>query len=146
MVIAITPGQLWDWVHESDLDKPEEDQTIFQLRVLTSRQNDWVQNQYAGSKAGRTRGKKGGDDRLDVVFRAGDYRRASIIAGLVGVTNLRGADGLDVVFETRQQRIGGEVLEVPIDALLDRIPPEVQVDLAGAITDGPRLQETDRKN
>lgn len=149
MVIAITPGETWEWIHESDLEREKEDQTVFVCRVLTSRQNAWVENHYAGSTAKRK--KKGyreykGDERPDVEFRAGDYRRASITAGLVDVQGLKDSKGAEIKFETRRATIGGDTLDVPSDSFLDRIPAEVLVDLANAITDGPSLEESDRKN
>ena len=146
MVIAITPGETWEWIHESDKDLPAEQQTVWGCRVLTSRQNAWVENRYAGSSTGKKKGRRQQEDRPDVEFRAGDYRRAAIIAGLEFVRNFTDADGVEIPMETRRLTIGGETLEVPTDKFLDRVPAEVLVDLAGAITEGPGLRETDRKN
>ena len=148
MVIAITPGEQWDWIHESDRDEPQETQTVFVCRVLTSRQNSWVENHYAGSTSKKTKGRKNKDqeDRPDIEFRTGDYKRAAIIAGLVDVRNLRKPDGEVVPFVSRRMTIAGESLDVPLDSFLDSIPAEVLADLAGAITDGPGLREADRKN
>lgn len=147
-MIAITPGETWEWIHESDLEREPDDQTVFVCRVLTSRQNAWVENHYAGSMAKKKKGYRQykNDDRPDVEFRAGDYRRAAIIAGLVDVKRLKDSKGEPIEYVTRRATIGGDHLDVPVDSFLDRIHAEVLVDLATAITDGPSLTEPEKKS
>ena len=147
MVIAITPGDIWEWIHESDLEREEEAQTVFVCRTLTAAQDRWAQNKYARS----TPAKKGfrkykGDDRPGVEFRAGDYGHAAILAGLVDVKRLKDKKGNPIEFETRRAMIADENEDVPTESFLGRIHSEVRIDLGNAIIARGAPEELDRKN
>lgn len=149
MVIAITPGETWEWVHESDLEKKKEDQTVFLCRVPTYRQNTWIQDKYSGGKV--TQQKKGyrqqkHEDGVGIQFNVGAFQRALILTGLLDVKGLKDLKGNLVEFETRHTTIEGESLDVPTDSFLGRLRPSLLVELANEIGDHQDLGESDRKN
>ena len=155
MVRAITPGEEWVWIHESDLDLPEDEQTRWTLRVLSSTEAAWVQNKVAAASTHQKGGRRGRrDESDDLTIRTGDYRLAQIHAGVVNVENLlkdeKQPDGtvktVAVPYTTQPRKIAKERREAVSDAFLNQVPNDVLVDLAGAIDEGPRLKERDLKN
>ena len=145
MVIAVTPGETWEWIHESDRDLPAEKQTVFVLRVLTDKEQRECSNRSISSddaRGKRRRRKAGGQS-----FRAGDYQHMLISLALVDVRNLRSKDGSVIPFEY------DEIPGFPDgprrrvkDSFLDKLPHEVKVDLASEISDGNAVDEEDLKN
>ncbi len=138
MVIAITPGETWDFIIESERELPAEEQTTWILRALGYTENNRIQDNALKQELG---------DDGGVQLRAGSYMDKVIRAGLVGWKNFKDADGILVEFETE---ISGserrKKRKEPTIDTLDRIPPEVLTDLANAIVRHNVLDASAEKN
>ena len=145
MVVAVTPGQTWDWIHPSDRDKPEDEQTIFTFRTLTSAQHRRISNKAAASPHLSKEDKASGEIGI-TEFRTGDYQYFLIKEGLENVTNLRGEDGNPIPYECMEFGTKDGRVKRVTDKFLDRIPNEVLLDAASEIDKGNSFEEEDRKN
>ena len=153
MVLAITPNRLWRYVLEDERELPEEKQTQWVLRTLTSAEREKVDDSFA------SRGADGVD------FRTGRYFRQALRLALhdvegVGLEKVKLDENGDpmrddagelvvehVPFAYRElSAIGGKRTRRVKDEYLDLIPSDVAQELAQAVLDGNRLTEDEAKN
>lgn len=127
MVIAIDPSKTFDYVLLCDRANPPEEQTVFQLRVLSARE-------LAEIEDGAIRSDREG--KLE--YLSGSQTIRILNYGLRGWRNFRDAAGNEVPFRENNGKPRGENW----DCLL----PEWRRELANAITEQNRISETERKN
>lgn len=141
MTIAITPGETWEYITEADEKLPEEDQTVYELRHLTSKQQRAVDNVFAVQRAG-----KGRRAPKEVAFKTGDYLDRALRAGLHNVRNLQDSEGVEVPYESKPTKVGINGQQEVTDEFLARIPPGVRAELAGVILGSEELEVDEVKN
>lgn len=136
MAIGITTGQVHDYVLERERGLPPEQQTVFQLRTLTTRQRFRLMDLH--------RLRDGG-----VEIRQGEVQYTALKVGLVGWRNFLDANGAEIPFE----REGGirsvnhiDVNGPASDATLDRLASEDALELAEAVASAAHLTRADAKN
>ena len=125
--IAIDPNQTWEYVLECDRDLPPDQQTAFELKVLTARELAAIQD-------GATKGNVDGS----LEFRSGTQTLRILELGVRGWRNFKDAAGTDVPF---RENSGKPRLEN-----WDVLRPEWRRELANAITEQNRVTEEERKN
>lgn len=143
MVIAITPGETWDYIIEDERELESDEQTVFVLRTLTNAQHKHVSRPFAfqTQKVGR---KQRQAQDTEVGFDTGEYLDRAIKAGLDDVRNFRGRDGVEIPFAASAPR-NGKRAQVT-EEFLDRIPNGIRTEIAGAILDGEKLEVDEVKN
>jgi hypothetical protein len=128
MVIAMNPGATWEWVAPEDRALPEAQQTVWTLRSLDVRQQATINDASYSVQ--------------DDAVRFGSMQRLTLAYGLVDVRNFRDAAGLEVKLEFTRGAHG----QIVSDGSLSKVPASVRSAMAEAITQGNRLDATDRKN
>lgn len=136
MTIAITAGDTWQYITLADRELPEEQQTVWTLRVL-----DGTERQHL---------KKGvvtSDSKAEEFsYSMGPYVHRCMQFGLAGVENFPDGNGALVKFATHEVGTPGGKKRRPTDEFIGRIPDGVQVELAEAIDNNTRLDAGDVKN
>lgn len=131
---AIDPNATRDYIPFCDREAPANEQTIFELRPLTPREDRLLDN---------TMTLRDGD----LAPNLGDQHALALHLGLVGVRNFFDATGKDVKITREHTKIHGFVSPIR-DSVLALIPKEVRLELAREIIDGAGeyLNEDERKN
>ena len=129
MVIAVEPGEVFDYIVKADRDKEESEQTIFRLKVLDNKTQIKIQD------SGSVMNVHTGDMRI----KAGNKTDLILKAGLTGVDNLKNRKGEIIDFMTDKNNIVS-------DDFLGMLPPKVKSELANEITEMQSLQEDELKN
>jgi hypothetical protein len=127
MPIAIDPGKTWDYVLKCDRELPEEQRTVFSLRVLTAKQLAELEDRAVRS-----------DPAGNLEYRTGTSTLQILKMGVTGWKNFRGADGSEIQFRENNGN--------PRDENWDLLRPEWRRELANAVTEQNRLSEEERKN
>lgn len=137
-MIAIDPEEVFDYVLKAERDKPEEEQSVFELGVLTSRQEAKLQDQ-AFSMSGAT---------MVATTPSGTMNLQTLRAALRNWRKVRARDGSEVPFECEGKRLDvlGEQLDPPSYKTLDRIHPDDRAELAQAIRNANRVTDDEAKN
>ena len=135
MPLAINPNVPFDYVLDCDRALPKEEQTLFRLKVLTPNELAEIED---GSATFDTNSQQ-------VTIKTGTKVINILKKGLVGVINLKLADGSDVKFTTT--KIGGRFpREEADDKFLSYLHPNWRRELANAITEQFRLTEEEEGN
>lgn len=127
-MIAISPGTTWEWVAPEDRELPAAQQTIWTLRVLDVRQQSTIADASYEVSAD--------------AIKFGTMQRLTLAHGIVEVRNFKDAAGAEVRVEFTRGPHG----QIAADGFLSRIPVTVRKELAEEITQGNRLDASDRKN
>lgn len=131
MVIAIDPGEEFDYVLLADRVLPEDDpnRTVWKLRPLTRKEITLLED--------RTEMQRGGGFRLNL----GTIKEDTVRAGLIGCRNFRDARGTEIHFEQADKTLNvlGRNCRPPADRFLDRIPAAALMELADAIQEGAKV-------
>lgn len=131
MVIAIDPGEEFEFVLLADRALPENDinRTVWKLRPLTRKEMTVLED--------RTEMQRGGGFRLNL----GTIKEETVRAGLIGCSNFRDARGAEIPFEQSDKMISvlGRNCRPPADRFLDRIPAAALMELADAIQEGAKI-------
>ncbi len=131
MVIAIDPGEQFEYTLQRDRSLPEEERTVFLLRPLSYEQRVKLTNLISSMEA----------DTGVVRGTIGDVMDSTLRAGLVGWRNLRDRKGVEVEFarEGRQLSVLGQNIDPPKRSTLARLHPHDQQELSNAITEVQRV-------
>lgn len=127
---ALSARVPFPYVPQADRALPKEQQTEFLLRPLSFLERAYVDDeswQFSGDGTAQ--------------LMRGTRRRLALLGGLVGWSNFDG-----VPFVTEKANVGGVTAERPTEATIERIPLDVQQELAEAILDASKLSDGDRKN
>lgn len=150
MVIAINPNQVRDYVLKAERQadgSPVPGATVFKLRSvsLAVRARFTVLLGLASNKAP-------GGSGLDLLSQVPpqdlvDMMLDVLRAALCGWSNLADASGSQVVFETEDYRINGQlILGAPTNRTLDCLPPEAAQELSDEAMLGMIMTRADKKN
>lgn len=124
MVIARTPTERRPFVLPEERELPPEQQTTFWLRDLTAAESAQLKDLGMAYDQGSD----------STMMRTGTSALRAVRAGLVGWDNFADEHGTPVEFATHRAAPLGRSIDAPNDATLDRIPLDVLLLLAGAIT------------
>ncbi len=127
MPIAVDPSKSWDYVLLVDRELPPEQQTIFELKVLSARDLAAIQD-------GATKGNVDGS----LEFKSGTQTLRILEMGVRGWRNFKDDTGADVPYRENNGK--------PRPENWDCLRPEWRRELANAITEQNRLSEEERKN
>lgn len=130
MPIALTPRSKFDYVLVSDRELPQERRTVFHLRAMTHTERARLVDEYVRS------------------HRPATLNLEAVRFGLVGWSNFRDAQGVDVAFTTEPEplRVLGQEMRPPTDACLAALTTEDIAELANQIVEQNHITEGDRKN
>lgn len=140
MVVALTPGETWDYVLEEDRERPEDERTTFLLATL-----DYEAHREIHDKAlGTTRG---GISEGSLEIRQGSAIDKILRCGLRGWRNFKDTDGHDVEFKTETVHVfAGKKRIQPTTETLGRLSQQWCVELAEAIQRNNRVEVAERGN
>ncbi|MDD5762175.1 MAG: hypothetical protein PHP88_06650 [bacterium] len=127
MPIAVDPNKSWEYVLLVDRELPPEQQTVFELKVLTARDLASIQD---GSTTGNVDGS--------LMFKSGTQTLRILDLGVSGWRNFKNESGAEVPFRDNNGKPRSENWDV--------LRPEWRRELANAITEQNRLTEEERKN
>lgn len=127
MPIAVDPNKSWDYVLLVDRMLPPEEQTVFNLRVLSARELAEIEDGAAKS-----------DLAGNIEFRGGTQTLRILSLGVTGWRNFRDAQGNEITFRENNGK--------PRAENWDCLRPEWRKELANAVTEQNRLSEEERKN
>jgi hypothetical protein len=134
MVLPIDPNQEYTFIATVDKELEPDQQSRFVVRPLTAREEAYVTDSFLNIDLG------GGE--ASATARTGERVMAILNMGLIRWENFPPGAGTDLRFavkgEGNKRRIS--------DATLSRIPSEVRMEIANAITEGLGLTEDDEKN
>lgn len=138
MVIAITPDKEREYVLRHERTLPEEQQTRFRIRTLTTRERTSLQDRQAVFMQATG----------EMLHKTGTYALETLRCGLVGWSNLKNSEGSDVPFETEEKKrnVAGILRRPVTDSCIDMLAAEYVDELAAAIHDFSRLGEDDTKD
>ena len=125
MAIALDPGQVFSYILKEERKLASENQTVFKLRCLSSKESAKIEDSFA-TKVNLETG--------DVQVKSGMKTYELLQLGLIGWDNFKGNDGKTVAFDVDDK------------ARLDRLRPAWRRELADAIMEQNILTEKDRKN
>ncbi len=120
MAIAVDPKQTFQYVLKCDRDLADEEQTVFELRGLTTAEEARVADSMITSVPGES----------ELSLRSGTHQLTLLRAGLRGWRNLRDAAGVEVPFESTKGHPGSVT-----DKSLDRLLPAWRTELANAVSE-----------
>ncbi len=126
MPIAVDPGKTFDYVLECDRTLPAEEQTVFEIKVLSARELADIEDKA-------TKFVDGG-----LEFRTGSQVLKILELGVKGWKNFRGRDGAEISFRDNNGR--------PRPENWDLLRPEWRRELSNAVTEQNRVTEAERKN
>jgi hypothetical protein len=136
MVIALSPASTFDYVPQSDRDKPRDQQTTFRLRHLTLEER----MHCAGAMLDATRDEKNPSRTLTTSVQL-------LRIGIESWTNFRGADGAEVPCVQEARHLNGSKRPAYVsDASLAAIPMDLWSEIAATVLTGSQLEATDVKN
>ncbi|MDA8122246.1 MAG: hypothetical protein M0Z38_06745 [Deltaproteobacteria bacterium] len=127
MPIAIDPTKVIEYVLLCDRDLPPEEQTMFELKVLTARELAKIED-----------GSARADVSGNIEFRSGTQVINILNVGLKGWRNFKDAQGREVPFRENNG--------APRPENWDYLTPDWRRELANAVTEQTRVTETERKN
>lgn len=127
MAIAVDPARTFDYVLQCDRELPKEQQTVFQLKVLTAKELAQIEDNAVVI-----------DKEEKIAVNSGSTVLKTLRVGLQAWENFKDANGNPVMF----QRKAGIVCYENFD----RLRPEWRRELANAITEQTRLTEDQVKN
>ena len=133
MVLPIDPKKEYTFVAKVDQELDPDDQSRFVIRPLTAREEAFVTDSFLNIDLG------GGE--ASATARTGERVVAILNMGLIRWENFPpGGPNLpfNVKGEGNKRRVS--------DGTLSRIPSEVRMEIANAITEGLGLQEEEEKN
>jgi hypothetical protein len=131
---AVSTSSVRNYVPLCDRDLPSEDQTVFELKTLSAKEDAVLDNLIGSVQDG------------GMNLRIGDQNLAALHIGLVGVSNFQDETGKDVkIVRDRNTQIYGFVNPIK-DEVLSLIPKEIRLELARAIINGKELDEEETKN
>ena len=133
MVLPIDPKKEYTFVAKVDQEAERDDQSRFVIRPLTAREEAYVTDSFLNIDLG------GGE--ASATAKTGERVMAILNMGLIRWENFP-PGGPDLKFDVKgignKRRIH--------DDTLSRIPSEVRMELANAITEGLGLKEEEEKN
>ena len=127
MPIAVDPNKSWEYVLLVDRELPPEQQAVFELKVLTARDQAALQD-------GATKGNIDGS----LEFKSGTQTLRILELGVRTWRNFKDAAGADVPYRENNGK--------PRPENWDCLRPEWRRELANVITEQNRLTEEERKN
>lgn len=136
MAIAIDPREKFEYILEADRDKPEDEQTVWELRALTFAQRNALEDMptFTGEK--------------EVAPKMGKMTRETLRAGLAGWRNFKDARGRIIEFECDpcERSVLGRKCKPVLDRCLERIHPSDVVELVNAISEVQRITDEEGKD
>lgn len=136
MVIAVSTEDRFRYVCQAERGLPAEEQTVFLLRSLTSKELALLDDGIPQVQQGT--------DLVNV--SVGSMLHKALRAGLTGWENLLDAKGQAVEPEFERCNLLGRNGEFLKEKSLDRLPREVRKELGNAIYNGSFLTEEDSGN
>lgn len=113
---AIDPEKIIDFIAKKEQgDKvPEEEKTVFKVKMLTAREGAELRDDlYNVSGSGKEREEK---------LKSGTIELKALRKGIKGWENFQDDDGEEIEFDSGK-----------IDKMLDKIPPDIRMELADFI-------------
>jgi len=130
--IALDPKESFDYVLEEERAMPPERQTVFLLRGLTISEETALNNTILASDMG-------GDE---MKWKTGDYQLKTLRLGLLGWSNFKDIEGVEVEFVSRSQREHRKRIDSGVTLeCLDRLSSANRGELANAIGSRGRVTE-----
>ena len=131
---AVDPNSTRDYIPLCDRDLPKDQQTVFELKTLTPREDRLIENSIAIRDG-------------QMAINLGDQYALALSMGLVGVRNFTDAKGKDVKIEHESEKIHGFVRPLK-ESFLAKIPKEIRLEIAREIIDGAggAITEEEAKN
>ena len=122
------------YVCKSDRENPEDEQTVFWLKVLSYRESSKIEDFL------------GATDGDDFKVYLGTQEALYLHYGLLRVENFEDENGKQIEAkreQTQDKKYGTKCLK---DSFLNRIPRDIRKELSKAIEAGPQLDEDTLKN
>lgn len=130
---AVCTQSTRDYVPSCDKEAPVAEQTVFELRQLTPREEALLDNMLGSMREG------------SMDMRIGDQQLFALHMGLVGVRNFFDDKGNEIKIERTGKKLHGFVDPIK-DEILAFIPREIRAELANEITSGSEISEDEAKN
>jgi len=129
---AVDPKSSFDYIPECDRNAPATEQTVFELKALTPREDRLLDNMLSMS-----------DGSMNL--KVGDSAHLALCMGLVGVRNFFDGSGNEVKVKYTGRKLHGFVNELDED-FLSVIPKDVRLELSRIIQNGADVTEDEVKN